>query len=95
MSACDMVIQRTVEPPPAKNMALSLAVLIVCVPAMYRPLMTFTVAGHYGSGNVIDAVVGLFEKGYYFFRLKVCLVSIAFPLVKLSLLFISSVSIAV
>lgn len=74
---CDTVIHRTIGNSLEKTMALSLAGLILFVPAMYLPLMTFTVAGLHGSGNVLDAMLGLFEKGYFFVGAMVCLVSIA------------------
>ena len=92
---CNTVIHRPIDNSVEKAMALSLAGLILFLPAMYMPLMTFTVAGLHGSGNVLDAMIVLFGKGYIFVGAMVCLVSIMFPLVKLSLLFISSASLAI
>lgn len=92
---CNTVIQRTIGNSLQKTIALSLTGLILFIPAMYLPLMTFTVAGLHGSGNVLDAMIVLFEKGYFFVGTMVCLVSIVFPFVKLSLLFLSSVSLAI
>ena len=91
---CGTVIHRAIGNSLEKTMALSLAGLILFVPAITMPLMTFTVAGLHGSGNVLDAMLTLFEKKYFFVGSMVSLVSVVFPLVKLSLLFISSVSIA-
>ena len=91
---CGTVLHKTVHASLQKSIAFSLAGLILFIPAMTLPIMTFSVAGLQGSGNVVDAVIALFEKGFYFVGLTVLFVSILFPLVKLTLLFISSWCIA-
>ena len=91
---CGTVIQRTIGNSVEKAIALSLAGLIIFFPAIYMPIMTFTVAGLHGTGNVIDAAVVLFEKDYLFVGVMVLMVSIVFPFIKLFLLFVSSMSIA-
>ena len=91
---CGTVIQRTIRNSVEKAIALSLAGLIIFFPAIYMPIMTFTVAGLHGTGNVIDAAVVLFEKDYLFVGVMVLMVSIVFPFIKLFLLFVSSMSIA-
>ncbi len=70
-----------------KTLALSLTGLLLYIPAMTLPILTFTVMGIKASGNVIDAMLSLVQKGYLFVALMVLLVSILLPLVKLYLLF--------
>ncbi|NOQ45159.1 MAG: hypothetical protein GQ559_00540, partial [Desulfobulbaceae bacterium] len=70
-----------------KTLAMSLTGLLLFIPAMTMPIMTFTVMGLKGSGNVIDAMFSMFHRGYWFVGSMVLLVSILFPLVKLALLF--------
>lgn len=90
---CKTVIRKIVGNSLEKAMAMSLAGLILFVPAVFMPIMTFSVAGLHGSGNMFDAVMVLFTEGYFFVGIMVLLVSIVFPFLKLSLLFISSISI--
>ena len=91
---CGSLLHTTVHNSLQKSIALSLAGLVIYIPAITLPIMTFTVAGLKGSGSVVDAMLALFESNYYFVGLMVLLVSIVFPLLKLGLLFLSSVSIA-
>ncbi len=70
-----------------KTVALSLTGLLLFLPAMAMPIMTFTVMGLKGSGNVVDAMLSMFERGYLFVGFMVLLVSVLLPLVKLYLLF--------
>lgn len=89
---CGSVLRRSVRNSLQKAVALSSAGLIVFVPAVTLPIMTFTVAGLKGTGNVVDAMLSLCEKGFYFVGLMVLLVSVLFPLLKLGLLFIVSIA---
>lgn len=91
---CGSLLHTTIAHSLQKAIALSLAGLIIYIPAITLSIMTFTVAGLKGSGSVVDAMLALFEGDYYFVGLMVLLVSIVFPLLKLGLLFLSSVSIA-
>jgi paraquat-inducible protein A len=90
---CGSVLHKHVRNSLQKTVALSFAGLVIFIPAMFMPIMTFTVAGLNGTGNVIDAVIAVFERGYYFVGLMVLVASFLFPLLKLGLLFIVSVSI--
>ena len=89
---CGTVADRSVRYSLQKSFALSLAGLILFIPAVFMPIMTFSVAGMQGTGNVIDAIVGLFASRYFFVGFMVLLVSLVFPFVKLGLLFITSFS---
>lgn len=90
---CGSVLHVSVPNSLQKAVALSFAGLIIFIPAITMPIMTFTVKGLTGTGNVVDAMLSVCEKGYYFVGLMVFLVSVFFPLLKLGLLFIVSVSI--
>jgi paraquat-inducible protein A len=70
-----------------KTFALSLTGLLLFIPAVTQPIMTFTVMGLKGSGNVIDAIMALYDREYFFVCFMVFLVSLFFPLLKLALLF--------
>ncbi|MEN8190454.1 MAG: paraquat-inducible protein A, partial [Thermodesulfobacteriota bacterium] len=90
---CKSLLRKSVENSPEKAFAISLAGLIVFVPAMFMPIMTFSMVGLHGSSNMFDAVWVLFAGGYFFVGIMVLLVSIIFPFLKLSFLFISSLSV--
>jgi paraquat-inducible protein A len=91
---CGSKLHSTIANSLQKAIALSFAGLVIYIPAITLPIMTFTVSGLKGSGSVVDATLAVFEGGYYFVGLMVLLVSIVFPFLKLGLLFICSVSIA-
>lgn len=84
---CGTTLRVFVQDSLNKALAMSLTGLLLYIPAVTMPIMTFTVMGLKGTGNVIDAMVVLFEKGYFFVGAMVLLVSLLFPLVKLALLF--------
>ena len=90
---CSSILHKSVRNSLQKAVALSCAGLILFIPAITMPIMTFTVKGLTGTGNVLDAMLSVCERGYYFVGLMVFLVSVLFPLLKLGLLFIVSVSI--
>ena len=87
---CNTLIRSVVGDSVSKALATSLTGLLLYLPAMLLPIMTFSIAGMKGTGNVIDAFIVLIEKGYYFVGAMVLLTSIIFPLVKLALLFLVS-----
>ena len=92
---CGTTIVRAVENSVQKALALAIAGLILFFPAVNLPIMTFTVAGLKGSGSVIDAVTALFGANYPFVGVMVLLVSVVFPIIKLLLLFFSTLDIAI
>lgn len=92
---CNTLIRSIVDDSVSKALATSLTGLLLYLPAMLLPIMTFSVAGMKGTGNVIDAFVVLIEKGYYFVGAMVLSTSIIFPLVKLALLFLVSFGLTV
>jgi paraquat-inducible protein A len=89
---CGAVIDKGVGNALQKSIALSSAGLILFFPAVLLPIMTFSIAGLQSTGNVIDAILGLFANDYFFVGCMVLLVSLVFPFLKLGLLFITSCS---
>ena len=75
-----------------KTLALSITALLLYPPAAFMPLMTLDTLGFEESGSIVDGVVQLYDKGYLFVSLLVLLTSLLFPLIKLSLLFVVSLS---
>ena len=75
-----------------KTLALSITALLLYLPAAFMPLMTLDTLGFEESGSIVDGVVRLYDRGYLFVSLLVLLTSLLFPLVKLSLLFVVSLS---
>ncbi|MBW1749636.1 MAG: paraquat-inducible protein A [Deltaproteobacteria bacterium] len=84
---CGTILRVSVQNSLDKTLAMSLTGLLLFIPAMIMPIMTFTVMGLKGTGNVIDAVVALFRQNFFFVGTMVLLVSVLFPLIKLALLF--------
>jgi paraquat-inducible protein A len=89
---CGTILHVAIQDSLNKTLALSLTGLLLCIPAMAMPIMTFTVAGLKGTGSVIDGAMVLFQEGFPFVGVMVLLVSILFPLIKLGLLFWVSLS---
>lgn len=89
---CGTVIRSIVNDSITKALAASLTGLLLYLPAMMEPIMTFCIAGMTGSGNVINAFFSLVGNGYYFVGGMVLLTSILFPLLKLFFLFLVSFS---
>ena len=89
---CGTFIRSIINDSITKALAASLTGLLLYIPAMIEPIMTFTIAGMKGFGNVINAFFPLVGNGYYFVGGMVLLTSILFPLLKLFFLFLVSFS---
>ena len=87
---CNTVVQRAVGDSVSKTLAISLTGLLLYLPAMFMPIMTFSIAGIKESGSVVDAFRKLMEAGYFGVGLMVMATSLLFPLIKLTMLFIVS-----
>jgi len=85
---CGTVIRIFINNSIDKTIALAVTGLLLYIPAMLMPLMTFEIMDMRGSGNVIDSVVVLFENKHSFVAIMVLLTSVFFPVFKLFLLFI-------
>ncbi len=70
--------------------ALTLAALVLYVPANIYPILSMNLYGTYSENTVWDGVVSLMQYGQYFVAAIVFLASIVIPLLKLiGLLFLS------
>ena len=67
--------------------ALSLAALILYVPANIYPILSLERYGVYSENTVWGGVTGLMDAGYWFVALVVFMASMAAPLLKLAGLF--------
>ena len=64
-------------------MALTIAALVLYVPANIYPILAFNMYGMYSEATVWDGVVTLLQAGQYFIAAIVFLASIVIPLLKL------------
>lgn len=73
------------------TVALTLAALVLYVPANIYPILSMNLYGTYSENTVWDGVVSLMQYGQYFVAAIVFLASIVIPLLKLTgLLFLSA-----
>ncbi len=82
-------IKNTVE----KTLALSLTGLLLFIPAIHLPLLSFNVIGLESSGDILGSTLAMLRSGFVFTGIAVFLTSVIVPLVKLVLL--SAVSLQV
>ena len=82
-------IKNTVE----KTLALSLAGLLLFIPAIHLPLLTFNVIGLESSGDILGSTIAMLRAGFVFTGIAVFLTSVIVPFVKLLLLFVVSLQI--
>src|SRR6478736_2659090 len=68
---------------PQVTLALTIAALVLYVPANIYPILTMNMYGMYSENTVWDGVVGLMQYGQYFVAAIVFLASIVIPLMKL------------
>ena len=71
-----------------RSLALALSGLLLFPFAILQPLMTLDTMGFKNSGNILDGVLATFRDGYWLVAAILALTTIAFPLVKLTLLFV-------
>lgn len=71
-------------------LTLSIAGLLIYLPALFLPLMTLSSLGIKESGNVIDTCLEFYNKKYYFVSFVMVLTAVIFPFLKLFLPFIIS-----
>ena len=75
-----------------RTLALALTGLLLFPFAIFMPIMTLNTMGLENSGNIFDEVIMTWDTGYRFIALIVALTTIIFPLIKLLLLFLISLS---
>ena len=76
------IVSRPVHGPEA-TLALTIAALVLYVPANIYPILTMNMYGAYSENTVWDGVVSLMQYGQYFVAAIVFVASIVIPLMKL------------
>ncbi len=71
----------------SKVLAISMAGLLVYIPAIFLPLLSLNTMGMEQSGSVFDAFLNFYKQQYYLVTVLLFLTSILFPLLRLSILF--------
>jgi len=84
---CGTTISRRSTHSIAKTLALSITGLLLYLPALLLPLMTFETLGFSDSANIIDSILIFFHNDYYFVSFMVLISALIFPLLLLSLIF--------
>jgi len=77
-----------------KTMALSLAGLLLYLPANLQPLMTFEILGTTSGASVFTSTLAMFAQHQYLVGTVVVLTALVFPLLVLTLLFWVSVGVS-
>jgi paraquat-inducible protein A len=78
-----------------RTLALTLAALILFIPANVFPMLTVTATGSTQTDTVFDGVVALWQAGMWPFALIVMCASIMIPLLKIAVLLLLVVSIGI
>ncbi len=84
---CGRTLRKYKKDPIQRTLALSLTGLLLYLPAILLPLMTFESLGFSDSANVIESIVNFYKNDYYFVSLMVLLSALVFPLLLLSIMF--------
>ena len=75
-----------------RTFVLSTTGLLIYLPAILLPLMTFKSLGFSDSANVIESIVNFYQNDYYFVSLMVFFSSLVFPLLLLTIMFCISLN---
>ena len=78
-----------------RTLVLSLAGLILFVPAMVLPIMTLDAMGIEQTSNILQGIRVLFQDGFHMVAMVVLLTAVIVPFLKLLLLFYVSVAIRI
>ena len=84
---CERTISRSTTTPIRKVLALSITGLLLYLPSMLLPLMTFSSLGFSSSANILQSTLNFYRNDYYFVSLMVLLSAVIFPFILLSTIF--------
>ncbi len=84
---CGKTLSRSSAASISKVLALSIAGLLLYLPAMLLPLMTFKSFGFSGSANILESILNFYRNDYYFVSVMVLLSAVVFPLILLTTIF--------
>ena len=73
-----------------KTLALSIAGLILIFPSMLLPMVSIKIMGNGSTGTLWSGVMVLFSEGMWLTAIAVCLTSILFPIIHITLSLIIS-----
>jgi paraquat-inducible protein A len=87
---CGYLLQRPHKHSIERTLALSLAGLILIVPANVLPMIAVKLLGNSGEGNLWSGVLALFKEDMWAVALLVMLSSVLLPLINMALAFVIS-----
>jgi len=87
---CGKTISRRNSDSILKTLALSIAGLLLYLPAILLPLMTMKSFGFSDSANILESVLNFYRNEYYFVSFMVLVSAVVFPLLLLTSIFIIS-----
>ena len=90
---CGKNLQKRIASSAEKTLALSLSGLIIFLPAILLPLISFESFGFSDSANVLESIAYFFTNRYYFVAILVLLSAVIFPLTLLCCIFLVSLHI--
>lgn len=88
---CGKTISRRTTDSIIKVLALSIAGLLMYLPAILLPLMTMESFGFSDSANILDSIVNFYRNDYYFVSFMVLISAVVFPFMLLTSIFIISI----
>lgn len=83
---CGSILMHHCQDTVSRSLALSLSGLLLFLPAVFMPLMTFSTLGMSESDNIVETILEFIHREYYIVAVAVFFSAILFPLLKLSLL---------
>ncbi len=87
---CAYKLHTTKKNSVTRTLALSITAILLYLPAFFMPLMNFNYLGSEKSNSIIDVILLLHNKNYFFVYLIIILTSLLFPFAKTLLVFIIS-----
>ena len=83
---CDAVLHISRSNSLQRTLALSLAGLLLFIPAMTLPILSFEVLGQGSSSTMLNGIVTMLAEGYWWMSILVLFCSVLAPLLKMLLL---------
>lgn len=83
---CGYVLAKHKKNSVARSLALGISGLLLYLPAIFLPLMTFKKLGMTDSANIFETIIEFYADDYFFVAAMVLFSAVLFPLFKLSLL---------
>ena len=82
---CGALLARPYSNSIERTFALSIAGLILIFPSIFLPMVSIKIMGNGSTGTLYSGVTVLFSEGMWLTALAVCLTSILFPIIHISL----------